>query len=108
MHGDLYAHNILVDGSQALLGDFGAACVYDGHAALDAQALERIEVRSFGILLKELLALVPAVDQTTYTPALQQLETLAHHCLDTQVSSRPACLRIAEELATRAHLFDRA
>ncbi len=106
VHGDLYAHNILVDGSHALLGDFGAACVYEGHTALDGKALERIEVRSLGILLEELLELVPPADQTTHAATFQRLRSLAQNCLDTRVSTRPSCLRIADELSTHARLID--
>lgn len=57
MHGDLYGHNILyADDGDALLGDFGAASFYMG--VTPTQACERLEVRAFGILLQELLALV--------------------------------------------------
>ncbi|WP_441295179.1 leucine-rich repeat-containing protein kinase family protein [Massilia glaciei] len=56
MHGDLYAHNIMVDATgPALLGDFGAATSYE-RAGPQASQLERIEVRAFGCLLEDLLA----------------------------------------------------
>ncbi len=48
MHGDFYAHNILVDDSgHALLGDFGAACFVSQSYAEQVFGLERIEVRAF-------------------------------------------------------------
>jgi hypothetical protein len=51
MHGDLYAHNILhTAAGDALLGDFGAATLHDGD-----EALQRLEVRAFGLLLGELI-----------------------------------------------------
>lgn len=56
MHGDLYAHNILWDGTdgQAALSDFGAASALpDGRAG---EAWRQIEVRAFGLLLEELHA----------------------------------------------------
>lgn len=59
MHGDLYGHNILFTrgpSAHALLGDFGAASLYDLHDRELAQGLERLEVRAFGCLLEELLA----------------------------------------------------
>ncbi len=113
VHGDLYAHNILVDGKRALLGDFGAACVYEGDTALDRGALERIEVRSLGILLEELLALVPSADptletQAPETQALDRASSLAKNCLDASISNRPCCDHIAEELTKCAHLTDSA
>ena len=56
LHGDLYAHNILVDETGAsLLGDFGAASFYDTTNPAIAQAMERLEVRAFGCLLEDLL-----------------------------------------------------
>jgi serine/threonine protein kinase len=49
MHGDLYAHNILHDGAGgALLGDFGAASLYDVNDRVRAARFERLEVRAFG------------------------------------------------------------
>lgn len=64
MHGDLYAHNIMVAAAgPALLGDFGAATSYD-RTAPAARLLERIEVRAFGYLLDELLANRAGSDQT--------------------------------------------
>lgn len=54
MHGDVYLHNTLVvlDGSKVVdtrLSDFGAA------AAVDDKRFEKVEVRSFGWLLQDLL-----------------------------------------------------
>lgn len=55
LHGDLYAHNILIDNkATALMGDFGAASFYDV-SATNAHRLERIEARAFGCLLDDLL-----------------------------------------------------
>jgi hypothetical protein len=54
-HGDLYAHNILIDEeAHALLGDFGAATAYD-RTDPNAEAIERLEVRAYGCLLEDLL-----------------------------------------------------
>ncbi len=59
MHGDLYAHNILYTAAgEGLLGDFGAASLFDPAEQPTAQALQRLEVRAFGVLLEELLDLV--------------------------------------------------
>ncbi len=57
-HGDLYAHNILVDGAgHALLGDFGAATVYDKSGDVKDR-FEKMEVLAFGHLVEDLLGLV--------------------------------------------------
>lgn len=58
MHGDLYAHNVLVDDTgNTLFGDFGAASRYDIRDLALAFYLERIEVKAFGFLLDDLISL---------------------------------------------------
>ncbi len=54
LHGDLYAHNVLWDGSEgrAVLSDFGAASFMP---AGRADAFRRLDVRAWGILLGELI-----------------------------------------------------
>ena len=54
LHGDLYAHNILWDGTAgaAVLSDFGATSFMPPG---DAMALEQLDVLAFGLLLGELL-----------------------------------------------------
>jgi len=55
MHGDLYAHNVLVDTqAHALLGDFGAASFLPQDDAARAEALKRIDRRALDILVAEL------------------------------------------------------
>ncbi|MGL1889819.1 MAG: leucine-rich repeat-containing serine/threonine-protein kinase [Reichenbachiella sp.] len=57
-HGDLYAHNILLNKTaDCLLGDFGAASFYDVNSTL-AHNTERVEVRAFGCLVEDVLGLV--------------------------------------------------
>jgi len=86
MHGDLYAHNILVDAlGNALLGDFGASSVYDRSNTELAFALERIEVRAFGCLLDDLLQLCAHENNHHITAPLIKLRD---ECMDEDVSSR--------------------
>ena len=55
MHGDFYAHNILVDDrAHALLGDFGAASFLPEDDAVRANALKRIDRRALTVLVDEL------------------------------------------------------
>ncbi len=56
-HGDLYAHNILHDDrGHAMLGDFGAASLFDPEDIVMARGLGRIEARALGYLFEELLS----------------------------------------------------
>ena len=55
VHGDFYAHNLLVDDrSHALLGDFGAASFLPEDDAVRAEALTRIDRRALRVLVDEL------------------------------------------------------
>lgn len=94
MHGDLYGHNILHDGQgRALLGDFGAASFYLLGAPLLATGLERLEVRAFGCLLEELLALCPAT-----AAACEALHRLANECQRPETALRPSFAEIDARL----------
>ena len=54
-HGDLYAHNLLVDGQgQALLSDLGAASLLPDDDAPRTAALRALDRRALAILLEEL------------------------------------------------------
>ncbi|MCD6017655.1 MAG: protein kinase [Bacteroidetes bacterium] len=55
MHGDFYAHNLMIDDqSNVLLGDFGAATMYD--VSLPVGVLhEKLDVRAYGCLLDDIL-----------------------------------------------------
>lgn len=82
MHGDLYAHNILInDESHCYLGDFGAASFYEA----DQKAFEKIEVRAFGCLLEDMLTLSATKEGEEY----QALENLRVRCMDENVEKRP-------------------
>lgn len=97
LHGDLYAHNILFrsDG-RALLGDFGAASLYEPQDQRQAQALQRLEVRAFGCLLQELLE---RCDEASGNPTGRTLNALAQSCLQEHVSRRPLFTDIHQRLS---------
>lgn len=94
-HGDLYAHNTLVNASTALLSDFGAACIYGNEPSLP---LERIEVRAFGILLQELLRGVSSATPPLIPEHQGNLESLAHACMQRHTTRRPTFSQIAQRL----------
>lgn len=94
MHGDLYGHNILhVAGGDALLGDFGAASMFKPGDA-QALALQRVEVRAFGVLLGELIERCDADEAT-----LADLLALAGDCIQPALSRRPLFDEVRRRIA---------
>ncbi|HSI62185.1 MAG TPA: leucine-rich repeat-containing protein kinase family protein [Candidatus Saccharimonadia bacterium] len=76
MLGDLYAHNILhhPDG-RCRITDFGGATFLPAGNNQMSEALERIEVRAFGILLEELLARCTAgAGDTRFVDTMRELQ----------------------------------
>jgi len=97
MHGDLYAHNILIDPvhGQAQLGDFGAATRLPSNPAWLRLGLQALEVRALGCLLEELAAATGALAEH---PATQALQTWAQACLSAVPHQRPAVADVAQAL----------
>jgi len=97
MHGDLYAHNILIDDEgSTLFGDFGAASFYDQADDTLAFALERIEVSAYGYLLDDLLSLK---NETVSETCSNALATLRDVCLVASPLNRPGFQDLVEALA---------
>lgn len=95
-HGDLYAHNILVDKSaHSILGDFGAASFYNKNVAI-APLIERVEVRALGCLIEDVLNLVPKEKITS----IQKIawEELISDCMHTDVDKRPSFSEVLKRL----------
>lgn len=98
MHGDLYAHNILVtEDGQALLGDFGAASFFAPDDAPLALALQRIEVRAFSCLLEELLERCQAPPGSQ--AVLKILTELQACCAQANTAGRTLFAHIEKQLA---------
>ncbi|MGY4493766.1 leucine-rich repeat-containing protein kinase family protein [Pseudomonas sp. TE3610] len=90
-HGDLYGHNTMYNAQgDCLLGDFGAASFYPLDGSHVAAALQRIEVRAFGIWLGELIERCEGVEQRWVE--LQQA------CVQPDVLARPDFNAIAQAL----------
>ena len=91
LHGDLYAHNLLVDADgDCLLSDFGAASFFATESA-EGLALQRLEVRAFGCLLEELL-------QRSDASLTEALEPLLQRCLHSEPGQRPLFAEISRAL----------
>jgi len=104
-HGDLYAHNILIDDKgHALLGDLGAATIYGKENEVRG-SLERMEIFAFGHLIEDLLGLVERkIDEESVMGekdayVVEGLNLLHWKCTDPVVGARPSFAEVYEELA---------
>lgn len=104
LHGDLYAHNILRNvAGHSFLGDFGAASFLPMKDAVTSLALQRIEVRAFGIFLDELLAHCRELEGDTHQAVRAKLAELHQKCTQTKVSARPLLADVVRELSALQH-----
>ncbi|MEZ9868854.1 leucine-rich repeat-containing protein kinase family protein [Vibrio sp. 10N.261.51.A4] len=63
-HGDLYAHNTLVnEQDQMIFGDFGAATIYGYLTEAQQQGIRRIEARALKYFIEDLLTICAKQDQ---------------------------------------------
>lgn len=88
-HGDVYAHNTMInDQADMLFGDFGAATNLMSLAESQRSAMERIEVRAFGNLLEDMLQLnePKASEEQALYASLNQLKD---QCIADAVDQRP-------------------
>ncbi|KAI1336519.1 serine/threonine protein kinase [Xylariaceae sp. FL0016] len=98
-HGDLYAHNILVNREGvALLGDLGAASIYG-----QGCKMEQLEVLAFAHLIEDVWNLIRVRMDEGELGVLMQLAGLHRRCSLPIGSERPAFLEIQQSL----HKMDR-
>jgi hypothetical protein len=64
-HGDLYAHNVLVDeNAHVIFGDFGAASCYNALTESQQEKIKAIEYRAFQYFIDDLLNVCKKTDRT--------------------------------------------
>jgi hypothetical protein len=95
-HGDIYAHNTMIDSqNNVLFGDFGAATNLDVLNVEQKTKMLSIEMRAFGCLLDDLLKLIKASD-----PLTESLKKLSQLAMNEYTSLRPTFIEM------RAQLFE--
>jgi len=98
MHGDFYGHNLLWRrGHSVLLGDHGAATMFDPRDVARAQAFQRLEVRAWACLLEELLQHLAPQDRDL--PQVAPLQTLQQSCAQSSTHARPDWPAVLDTLA---------
>lgn len=97
LHGDLYAHNTLINQHyEPLFGDFGAATQYDLANVTLANALQQIEVSAYGCLLDDLLQHVD--NRMKESHGFEELHVLRNDCMNPIVSERPLFYQVVSRL----------
>jgi hypothetical protein len=98
MHGDLYAHNTLIDEQgNTILGDFGAASIYDLKSN-HTHKFEKLDVRAYGYLIEDLL--LNLLDDNSFLEHKERLKKIKNDCLKTEIINRPSFSEIINELNT--------
>lgn len=65
-HGDLYAHNVLINElGEMIFGDFGAASVYDYLNEAQQRGVRKIEARALSHFIDDLLSICKPIDRQT-------------------------------------------
>ncbi len=97
MHGDLYAHNTLINEKyHTLFGDFGAATLYDRSNREMAVFMERLEVRAFGCLADDLLQYCISTEDDAQR--FESLKSLSLQCMAETFAERPEFEAILDRL----------
>jgi len=96
-HGDLYAHNMLVNKDQQLyLGDFGAATALQALPSKQQQLFCALEVRAFGYWLLDMQTLLSSEDSAEFA---RDYATLVQLSMQSEVSNRPGFTQLQQLMA---------
>ena len=97
-HGDVYAHNTMINPSHhVLFGDFGAATDLSQLSDLQREAMAQIEIRALGCMLDDLLALIEE-----QCDMYQKLSQVAAQCMQPNLLERFKFAELLEELTALA------
>ncbi|MDO6621169.1 MULTISPECIES: leucine-rich repeat-containing protein kinase family protein [unclassified Shewanella] len=109
-HGDIYAHNTMIDSdANMLFGDFGAATDLSALAVEQAAYMQAIEVRALGNMLDDVLGHFNEFTghdnnqlrlATADSQIISQLSQIVSSCLQADVAMRPQFIHIQQQLAT--------
>ncbi|MGL5359369.1 MAG: protein kinase, partial [Shewanella sp.] len=95
-HGDIYAHNMMVNPQMALLfGDFGAASDLRHLSCAARLNIEKLEVRALGCVIDDLL---PFVTPSANADKMLQLQAIRDRCLLADVAARPRFAEVKSAL----------
>jgi hypothetical protein len=95
-HGDIYAHNTMVDDqANMLFGDFGAASNLNALPEKQQKAMQAVEVRAFGCLIDDLL---PLCHHSKITEQYKPLLIIKDNCMQKYPFKRPTFSKIVEQL----------
>jgi hypothetical protein len=96
-HGDIYAHNTLLNqDNRVLLGDFGAATNLTRLSLFQAEMMEKIEVRALGCLIEDLVGLIDP--REVAGQEVCELKKIVESCLQGDVVLRPNLSEIKDQL----------
>ncbi len=98
MHGDFYAHNIMIDDeANTLLGDFGAATMYD--ISLPESSLhEKLDVRAYACLLDDMIERIKTEEMPNHI--IDNFKKLRTDCFNEVVADRPSFKEILLRIAS--------
>ncbi|MDP2559751.1 leucine-rich repeat-containing protein kinase family protein [Psychrobium sp. 1_MG-2023] len=104
-HGDIYAHNTMINGEfDMLFGDFGAATNLTVLSPTQQRLMEKVEVRALGYLIDDLLGVTQQKDSSV---ALA-LRAISNQCLDMDGSARPNFQQVSQLISDIDTLVEQA